>query len=128
MLPPIKEAGGGGITEKERARLREIIERVNDLFEGELTDEDKLTYVNEVIKRKLMESEVLREQATHNTRQQFGNSPDLEHELVQAIISALDAHTTMSTQALNSDLVRQGLKDILLKQPGLYESLRNSQI
>ncbi len=48
--------------------LNEIIERVNDLFEGELTDQDKLVYVNNVIKGKLLESETLRQQATNNTR------------------------------------------------------------
>ncbi len=127
MLPPIKEAGGGLIQDLERERLSQIIQRVNTLFEGELTDEDKLTYVNEVIKRKLMESEVLREQAAHNTRQQFGSSPDLDSELLRAIMAALDAHTTMSTQALNSDRVRQGLKEILLNHAGLYDSLRNAQ-
>jgi type I restriction enzyme R subunit len=41
-------------------------------------------------------------------------------------MSALDAHTTMSTQALNSADVRRGLKDILLNHVGLYEDLRGS--
>jgi type I restriction enzyme R subunit len=44
------------VQEKEKAYLREIIEKVNTLFEGELTDEDKLVYVNNVIKGKLLES------------------------------------------------------------------------
>jgi hypothetical protein len=37
-----------------------------------------------------------------------------------------DAHTLMSTQALNSESVRRGLKDILLNHTGLYEDLRGS--
>lgn len=37
---------------------------------------------------------------------------------------ALDAHNSMSTQALNSDKVRQGLKDILINYAGLWEALR----
>lgn len=45
--------------EKEKALLNEIIEKVNDLFEGDLTDQDKLVYVNSVIKGKLLESETL---------------------------------------------------------------------
>ena len=32
---------------------------MNDLFEGELTDDDQLVYVNNVIKGKLLESEML---------------------------------------------------------------------
>jgi type I restriction enzyme R subunit len=40
---------------------------------------------------------------------------------------ALDAPTTMSTQALNSQDVQRGLKDILLNRAGLYERLRERQ-
>jgi len=123
-LDPITEAGSGSVQEKEKALLNEIIEKVNDLFEGELTDQDKLVYVNNVIKGKLLESETLRQQATNNTKEQFANSPDLKTELLNAIMGALDAHTLMSTQALNSSTVQGGLKDILLNNAGLYELLR----
>ena len=43
---------------------------------------------------------------------------------LSSAMGALDAHTSMSTQALNSDVVRSGMKDILVNQPGLYEALR----
>jgi type I restriction enzyme R subunit len=43
---------------------------------------------------------------------------------MNAIIDALDAHNTMSTQALNSEKVRTGIKDILLNYTNLWESLR----
>jgi type I restriction enzyme R subunit len=39
-------------------------------------------------------------------------------------MDALDAHTVMSKQALNSKAVQRGLKDILLKNAELYETLR----
>jgi type I restriction enzyme R subunit len=39
-------------------------------------------------------------------------------------MAALDAHTAMSTQALNSEKVRAGLKDILVNRAGLWEALR----
>ncbi|MDY0147030.1 MAG: type I restriction endonuclease subunit R, partial [Halothiobacillus sp.] len=124
-LDPITEAGSGSVQEKQKAYMAEIIEKVNDLFEGELTDQDKLVYVNNVIKGKLLESETLRQQATNNTKEQFANSPDLKTELLNAIMGALDAHTLMSTQALNSTTVQGGLKDILLNNAGLYETLRS---
>ena len=84
-------------------------------------------YVNNVIKGKLLESEVLQRQAAGNTKEQFANSPDLNRELVNAIMGALDAHTAMSTQALNSPVVQAGLKHILLNYSGLWEALRKSQ-
>jgi type I restriction enzyme R subunit len=49
---------------------------------------------------------------------------NLKNALMRAIMEALDAHTTMSTQALGSARVRDGLKDILLGPAQLYESLR----
>lgn len=123
-LDPITETGSGSVQEKEKARLGEIIEKVNDLFEGELTDQDKLVYVNNVIKGKLLESETLQQQAANNSKEQFANSPDLKAELLNAIMGALDAHNAMSTQALNSTTVQEGMKDILLNHARLYEMLR----
>lgn len=123
-LRPLEEAGSGAVQEKEKARLAEIIEKVNDLFEGELTEDDKLVYVNNVLKGKLLESDVLVQQAANNTKEQFANSPDLRDEIMNAIIDAFAAHTTMSKQALDSERVRSGLKDVLLGPAQLYEALR----
>lgn len=123
-LPPLGDAGSGAVHERERAYLREIIEKVNDLFDGDLSENDKLVYVNNVIKGKLLESATLQQQAVTNSKEQFANSPDLKTELMNAIMGALDAHTLMSTQALNSPLVRGGIKDILLNHAQLYETLR----
>jgi type I restriction enzyme R subunit len=123
-LYPITEAGSGSVQEKEKVYMAEIIEKVNSLFDGELTDQDKLVYVNNVIKGKLLESAKLMQQATNNTKEQFANSPDLKTELMNAIMGALDAHTLMSTQALNSPAIQGGMKDILLNNAGLYEMLR----
>ena len=123
-LPPMADTGEGQVQAKEKARLAEIIEKVNTLFEGELSDEDKLVYVNHVLKGKLLESEILVRQANNNTKEQFSNSPDFNNELMNAIMDALSAHTTMSKQALNSEKVRSGLKDVLLGPAKLYESLR----
>ena len=124
-LDPLTEAGGGSVQDKERAHLNEIIEKVNTLFEGELSDQDKLVYVNNVLMGKLLESSTLAQQAASNTKEQFANSPDLQTEMMNAIIGALDAHMLMSTQALNSPVVRAGIKDILLNHAHLWEALRS---
>jgi type I restriction enzyme R subunit len=80
--------------------------------------------VCEVLKAKLLESKRLRQQAASNTKEQFANSPDLQTELLNAVMAELDAHTTMSTQALNSMEVRRGIMQILLDYCGLWEALR----
>ncbi|MDG2518093.1 type I restriction endonuclease subunit R [Lysobacter soli] len=123
-LPPIDASGSGRVQDKQQAFLAEIIEKVNGLFEGQLTDDDQLVYVNGVIKGKLLENPTLVQQAASNSKEQFANSPDLKQALMHAIMDALEAHTTMSSQALESERVREGLKDILLGPGQLYEALR----
>ncbi|HET6552679.1 MAG TPA: DEAD/DEAH box helicase family protein [Dyella sp.] len=123
-LAPMDAVGSGAVQEKQQAYLAEIIERVNGLFEGQLTDDDQLVYVNGVLKGKLLENETLMQQASSNSKEQFANSPDLKDALLHAIMDALEAHSSMSSQALGSERVREGLKDILLGPGQLYEALR----
>jgi type I restriction enzyme R subunit len=117
--------GGGGVQDKNKVELAEIIAKLNELFNGELGDNDKLPYVCSVIRGKLLESATLSQQAAANSKKQFSNSPDLNKALLDAIIGALDAHQLMSTQALNSEAVREGMIDILLNHTNLYEDLRD---
>lgn len=123
-IDPTEQIGSGQVQDKAKVVLSELIAKVNDLFEGDLTPGDKLVYVNDVIKGKLMESEKLAEQALNNTKEQFDNSPDLDKELEGAIIDALSAHSTMSKQALDSAELRADLKSVLLGAGRLWEGLR----
>jgi type I restriction enzyme R subunit len=125
-LPPITEAGSGAVRVTEKVQLAEIIEKLNDLFGKDTTDQDQLVYVNGAIMGKMLESQTLRQQAANNTKEQFATSPDLGQELDNAIIEALDAHTLMSTKALNSPEVKKGILRILLEHSGLWEQLRKA--
>ncbi|SMG36966.1 type I restriction endonuclease subunit R [Paraburkholderia susongensis] len=127
-LPAMDEVGTGAVQDKEKALLDEIIQKVNGLFDGELTDDDQLVYVNGVIKGKLLENEMLAQQAASNSKEQFSNSPDLVKAITDAIIDAFDAHTKMSTQALGSQRVQDGIKDVLLGPAQLYEALRERHV
>jgi type I restriction enzyme R subunit len=122
-LAPMTAPGSGEVQEKLKLRLSEIVAKVNDLFDGELTEHDMLAFVDN-IKGKLLESDLLVQQAMHNSKERFNNSPDLSDAQLNAIIDALDAFTTMSKQALDSEKVRVGLKHILLGPAQLYEALR----
>lgn len=123
-LAGVAEVGSGGLHDKEKALLDEIIARVNDLFGADTTDDDQLIYVNQVLKGKLLESDELIQQARNNTKAQFANSPTLGQELVDAIMDALAAHSSLSKQALGSKRIQDGLKDTLLGPGQLYEALR----
>ena len=124
-LAPLTETGSGSVQEKEKVLLTEIIRKLNDLFGEGTTEHDQLVYVNQTIKGKLMESSTLRKQAASNSKEQFASSPDLRTELQNAIIASYDAHTAMSTRALNSPAVLEGLMEVLLNYSKLWESLRN---
>ena len=103
--------------------IDQIIAAINDLFEGEVTEGDAVSFV-ETIKTKMMEAPVLRAQAAANTREQFMNSPSLGEELMNAIMDAMAAHQNMSRQALNSDAVRARVLSVLLGPGELWEGLR----
>ena len=111
MAIPGMAPGGGGVKEKDKVELAEIIAKVID--------------VRTLIRGRLMQSETLREQAAANSKEQFANSPDFGTELLDAIIGALDTHKAMSSQALNSPEVQDGIKTILLNHTNLYEDLRD---
>jgi len=123
-LAPITGAGSGSVQEQQKVYMAELIDKLNDLFGSETSEQDQLRYVNGTLLGKVAESAVLQQQAANNTKEQFANSPDLHTELQNAIIESYDAHTVMSTKALNSPLVMHGLLDILMNHAGLYERLR----
>ena len=124
LLDPIKESGSGMVREPEKVYMAEVIAKLNEVFGDDTSIDDQLVYVNHVLMGKLMESETLRQQASSNTKEQFGNSPDLNSELMNAVMDAQEAHTTMSTKVLNSAAVLAGIKDILLNNSRLWETLR----
>ena len=94
--------------------------------EGDTANYDRALalYPADVIKGKLLESETLRQQAANNSKEQFANSPDLHQELMNAIMDSSTAMSSLSKQALESEHVRSGLKDVLLGPARLYEALR----
>jgi type I restriction enzyme R subunit len=126
-LKPIQDAGSGQVQDKDKAFLAEIIDKVNSLFEGELTEGDKVTFVKDVLRNKLLENDTLRNQAASNSKEQFANSPDLNGAVLTAIMDNMEAHESMATQALNSQRVLAGIVELLLGPLKLYEALKENE-
>jgi hypothetical protein len=120
---PISETDTGQVQNQHKTLLDAIICGLNYLFEGQLTDSDKLVYVNNVLKGQLLESELLQQQAASNSKEQFANSAELQSELTNSINNALDAHPAMGSKALNNPALQLGFMDLLLNQAGLWEGL-----
>ena len=72
---------------------------------------------------KVLESAVLVKQADNNTQEQFTNSPDLQNELLNAVMENMDTQQSLSSETINSQDKLEGLLTILLDM-GLYETLR----
>jgi len=108
LLQPLTEVGSGQVQDKHKQLLAEIVAAINDLFEGDLTPGDTVSFF-EAVKTKMMEAPVLVAQAAANPKAQFMNSPSLNDELMNAIMDAMAAHQSMSKQALNSDSLRARL-------------------
>ena len=125
-LKPITELGSGQLQDVEKLRLDEIIQRLNDLFAGDSTDEDKVAWVSHT-RSKLMENDTLKSQADSNTKEQFRHSPDFDAALMDAIIDGLDAYTGLSKQALENEAIRRRVKDLLLGPDRLWERLRGER-
>lgn len=123
-LQPMTEAGSASVQDKEKALLSQILQKLNDLFTGDLSDNDQLSWVT-AVKGKLIDNQTLVHQSQNNLKEQFENSPILTQAIVHAITEALDTHGAMSKQALQSATIQQGLKEALMGPGRLYETLRD---
>ena len=123
---PLKPSGPGEgmVRDRHKETLEAILRAINEVFAGEIDPKDQLVYVNDVIKGKLLDCEILVQQAIANTKEQFAASPDLDRLLKDAILDALSSFTDMSKQALESAQVFEDLKSVLLGPASLYEALR----
>jgi len=125
VLEPIKGAGSGTAHNPEMVPLAEVIEKVNDLFDGDHPESSVKSVVTH-IKDRLMESETLRQQARgdHNNLEQFSASPDLQDEFRDAVLGAMDSSADLSTQILNnSDIFQKLLAELI---PIVYMDLKTA--
>lgn len=100
-LDPVREGAGATPREKKTEYLREIIDRLNDLFAGEnFTDGDMLSYAN-TIRTKVEENEEAMQQVNNNTKEQalLGAFPDA---INKAVIDSMGIHSDMAMKVLAS--------------------------
>lgn len=104
--------GGGQARDPKTELLEMIIKQLNDLFAGELSDDDKLNYAL-TIKDKVLENARVIEQVKNNTKEQamLGDFPQV---LTDAIIESMDAHQSMAGQVLGQDVVRKRFARLVL--------------
>lgn len=119
-LRPATAVGSGSARTAEQVRLAEIVAQMNDLFQGDLTEADLVTYATHIT-GKLIENDELAEQADHNSKEQFALG-DYHQTLLDAVIDGLDTYQGMAGQVLNSEKTRRGFADLILD--AVYDGLR----
>jgi type I restriction enzyme R subunit len=103
LLKPASEAGSGQGKDDEEKRLRDIVDKMNDLFAGELTEADFIGYVK-TMEGKLLENEQLAEQAANNSEEQFSLG-DFKDIFSNTVIDGMDAHNSIAKQLLSDERI-----------------------
>lgn len=111
-LKPIAGAGSGAAQDPKTIELSLLIEKVNELFKGDLSDTDRVAFVNHVTSR-MLENEHLREQARNNSKEQF-RIGTFEKDLTDTVMDGLEKYGRMANQVLSSREIRQRFSAIIL--------------
>ena len=112
-LKPASEAGTGKAPTDEQKKLAEIVDKMNDLFSGNLSEADMVGYVT-TIKGKLLENETLKEQASNNSEQQFAMG-DFKEILTDIVIEGQEAHNSIAAQLLKDERIFAAMQGMLAK-------------
>ncbi|QBZ83838.1 Type-1 restriction enzyme R protein [Hydrogenovibrio crunogenus] len=118
----IKEPGSAYGKDRKADTLAHIVEVMNELFAGELTEDDKLNYA-QTIRDKVMENEGVMAQFKVNTPEQtmLGDFPAL---ITNAVIESMDNHQNMATQVLRNEQVQNGFARLILGM--VYEHISSA--
>lgn len=100
-LKPASEAGRGTAPPDENKALREIIQRMNDLFSGDIAEADFVGALT-TWKGHLLANETLAEQARSNSEEQF-ELGDFKAVFTGIVIDAQDAQNHIADQLLKDD-------------------------
>lgn len=122
LLWPLTALGTGQPHDPRQEKLSAIIAQVNELFEGDLADIDKLSYFT-TITNKVADNPTVQQQARVNSKEQFalGTFPNA---LREAIFATHDSHTQMTEQVLNNQQKWEELERLVLNT--LWEQIHSA--
>lgn len=109
-LTPGQDVGTGSAT-PVKTTMQALVEQMNGLFEGELSDADLISYAQHV-SAKMLENKTLEKQAAASTKERFPFG-DFRPAMMKAVIESMKSHKTMSDQVLGRLDVQEGLASIL---------------
>ena len=122
-LQPVSEAGTGQAYTDEQRRLAEIVEKMNDLFSGDLSEADMVGYVT-TIKGKLLENETLAAQAATNTEEQFALG-DFKAIFTDIVLDGQEGHNAIANQILKDEHTFAAMQGMLARL--VYAAFREAR-
>ncbi|EWG99934.1 type I restriction endonuclease subunit R [Halomonas sp. BC04] len=100
-LQPVSEVGSGKPFDPEKQRLAEIIDRLNDLYGAEVSDDDKLHFANGIADRIERDESVMAQVRSHSEDQvMHGLFPK---KVTDAVLDALSDNEKLSLPVLDND-------------------------
>ena len=123
--PAYGEIGSAASHDPERIKLRELIDQLNLIFEGELSDNDLVNYAYGV-RDKLMENDKLRTQALNNTKKQFDESDELQEAILSAVEEQKAVNSSLAAQVMSDPKVRSAFVQVI--RDLTYEEFRKKAV
>lgn len=115
-LVPITESGSRDPRDREREYLSALIEKLNNAFGKDITDQDKVAFALHV-SEKLRGNPKVMAQVQNNSREQAMRA-DLPSATVKAVVDALSSHGTLAKRFLSDVESRQAFVSVV------YEMLK----
>lgn len=112
-LQPISEVGSGKPHDPEKKRLDEIIDKLNDLFGAEVSDDDKLHFANGIADRIERDESVMAQIRHHDEAQiMHGLFPK---KVEDAVMDAMSDQEKLSTPLLEDEKTGREFALLILK-------------
>ncbi|XKF14940.1 DEAD/DEAH box helicase family protein [Halomonas sp. BLK-85] len=112
-LQPISEVGSGKPHDPETQRLNEIIERLNDLYGADISDDDKLHFANGIADRIQRDEAVMAQVNNHSEDQiMHGLFPK---RVTDAVLDAITDHEKLSMPLLENEETGRQFALLILK-------------
>jgi len=103
-LNPNQGKGGRDPKDRERAYLAELIQKLNEAFGKDVSDQDKVAFAVQ-ISEKLRANETVMDQVRNNPLDQAMKA-DLPAAATKAIVEAMGSHQSMSKRLLGDEVTR----------------------
>lgn len=112
-LKPGSAIGTGKAHDPEKKRLSEIIQALNDLFGAEVSDEDQVKYLNDIVDRMRRQDDVMAQVNNHTAEQvMHGLFPK---RLTDAVLDAMADYEKLSQEVLENEQSSRRFALLILK-------------